>query len=288
MEFPIYTSVPKDMKESVDKYGAIILRDCGIDTVKEFSNFVQSLGDTNVDMSCSAGPRVCLENGVFTSNEAPSHKNIPPHHEMAQCVSPPSYVVFYCLVPPLSEGCTPIIRSSSIAKQFRMWFPALSKRLYEEGVRYLREFPSETDYSQPLGKSWKETYHVKNETELKNKLDEQNITWKWISNGVLQTIGPVMSIFKTYLDDEIFFMAAETSFMLPQNSDSKKMLIHGNGELFNDETKEAFIRIGQYAFENSTRIPWCKNDIMIINNSLVMHSRDSFTGPRKIVVALVK
>ena len=288
MTFCILTETPKNIQNVVDKQGAIILRQTEIDTVDKFSDFVHILGEPNVDMSCSAGPRLDVASNVFTSNEAPSNEQIPPHHEMAQCEDPPSYIVFYCLVPPLSGGCTPIIRSIDVAKQFKTWYPSLYERLKKEGVRYLRELPSVTEYTQPLGKSWKETYHVKNHTELETKLNEKNISWKWLDNDVIQTIGPILPIFrKDNNGEESFFMAAETSFV-NTNLVSKKMLLHGNGDYFDNQTAAAFHHIGKYAFTQSTRIPWCEHDILIINNSTVMHSRDSFTGPRKIVVSLIK
>ena len=97
-----------------------------------------------------------------------------------------------------------------------------------------------------------------------------------------------MSIFRNDCKgEETIFMAAETS-LLCNNSAAKKMIIHANGEYLSKESNEAFFEVGKYAYENSTRIPYSKNDVLVINNSSVMHARDPFTGPRKIVVSLIK
>ena len=287
MRFTIHYSIDY-IKQKVDKEGAVMLRDTHIDTVEKMSEFGKLFGNTNVDMSCSAGPRKSLGRNIFTSNEAPSDKSIPPHHEMAQCENPPSYIIFFCLIPPLHGGCTPIIRSSDVALKFKVMYPDLYKRLKTEGIRYLREFPSETDLTQPLGKSWKETYRVQTRAELEDVLKVRNIDWVWLENDTVQTIGPIMPIFRTDCnDEETIFMAAETS-LLYQKSGAKKMLMYANGEHLSKESNDAFIEIGKYAYEHSTRISYCKNDVLIINNSSVMHSRDPFTGPRELAVLLVE
>ena len=60
-----------------------------------------------------------VDHGVFTANEAPPTEYIPIHHEMAQCVDYPKFIAFYCDVPAKKGGCTPIIRSSYLAKTFK-------------------------------------------------------------------------------------------------------------------------------------------------------------------------
>ena len=275
------------LKEKVDTSGAVLLRGTDIDTIEKFAEFSNSLGSNNMDMSCSAGPRVNMGYNIFTSNEAPSDKSIPVHHEMAQCKEYPSYVLFYCMVPAKEGGCTPIIKSSKVCKEFKRKFPNITKRIEKEGVRYLREFPNVTDINSPLGKSWKDTFHVQTCKELEDVLDEQKILWKWLDNESIQTISEPVNIFKTFKNEEIFFMAAETSLLNIKNGPKKK-LIHGNFEDFDEETMNAFIYIGNFAYTESVRISWEKYDIMILNNNLVMHSRDPFVGERKILVSLIK
>ena len=121
MEFDICGTV-KNIKQQVDDKGAVVLRNTYIDSIAKLSEFAKIFGDANVDMSCSAGPRKFMGENVFTSNEAPSDKLIPPHHEMAQCEHPPSYVIFFCITPPTSGGCTPIIKSSKVALHFQKHF----------------------------------------------------------------------------------------------------------------------------------------------------------------------
>ena len=277
----------KKVKEKVDEIGAVLLRGFSIDTVEKFATISNSFGSNDVNMSCSAGPRINMGHNVFTSNEAPSEKSIPVHHEMAQCKEYPSYVLFYCIFPAEEGGCTPIIKSSKVCEEFKKKFPEITKRIKKEGVRYLREFPETTDHNSPLGKSWKDTFNVKTEQELEEVLNKKNIQWKWLDNGTVQTISEPINIFRRYNNEEIIFMAAETSLLNIQKGPKKK-LIHGNLEHFDKKTEQAFIYIGNYAYNESVRIPWQKYDVLVLNNNLVMHARDPFIGERKILVSLVK
>lgn len=303
MDYTIITKATSELKDIVDSYGAVLLRDDTIVSIEEFSLIAKKIGDVDVDMSCSAGPRIDMGFGVFTSNEAPPNEDIPVHHEMAQCSNPPSYILFFCMVSPKEGGCTPFIHSSKVAQEFRNKFPKLANRLSAEGIRYLREFPSTTDYASPLGKSWKDTYHVSTCEEVECVLQKENIEWEWFIDGVkcdpssesiksseravLRTISSPVSLFRKYRNKEVFFMAGESS-LLKERRGPQKAMLYGNGDELDEGAKQAFRYIGEYARQNSNRIPWKVSDILILNNSCMMHSRDSFTPPRKILVALVK
>lgn len=39
--------------------------------------------------------------------------------------------------------------------------------------------------------------------------------------------------------------------------------------------------------EESIEIPWQQGDVMIVDNMLAMHARNSFTPPRRILAAMV-
>ena len=100
--------------DAIETYGAVLFRGWRVNGAIAFSQAAHAISeehDVRLDIACSAGPRVEIVPGVFTSNEAPPTEEIPVHHEMAQCDEPPKYVCFYCDVPSSREGrrrsCTP-------------------------------------------------------------------------------------------------------------------------------------------------------------------------------------
>lgn len=289
MEFPHRVRGKVDSASLIGKvreHGAVLIRDGGVGGVDDFSRLARELGDTSVDMSCSAGPRVDLGNDVFTSNEAPPEESIPVHHEMAQCKEFPSYVLFFCETPAEKGGSTPVVRSSEVCDEFRERYPSLYSRLKEEGARYLREYPPFTT-STPLGKSWRDAFSATTREEAERKLEEEEVEWEWTEDDTLRVMGPVIRIFRFYGGKETMFMAAETSFVR-EDVRGKKMLVHADKSWMGEEEKRALLDIGKFAFRASSRVPWEKNDVLILDNRAVMHSRDSFEGKRRVLVTLVK
>ena len=147
----------KSLVRSVVSHGAVLVR--GLRDVDEFASLASSLGSVREDIACSAGPRKPVgKRGVFTANDAPPHETICMHHEMAQCSDPPEFVLFYCDVPPCKGGYTPYISSSNVCDHFVRHFPDVASMLREEGVRYRRVYPSDTNTNCAVGKSWKERF----------------------------------------------------------------------------------------------------------------------------------
>lgn len=85
----------------------------------------------------------------------------------------------------------------------------------------------------------------------------------------------------------MLFIAAETAFLetiLPHRPE--KSFIFADGSPLDAETKEAFVALGKYAFQNCVRNEWKRGDVLILDNATVMHARDSFQPPRQILVSL--
>lgn len=275
-----------DVAQVVRTHGAVLMR--GLATKPcEFLNIAEKLGPVRHDISCSAGPRVQRARGVFTSNDAPSHKTIPCHHEMAQCLHPPKYVLFYCDVEPMEGGCTPFVQSSVVLNEFERCFPAITKRLRTEGLRYRRVYPETTDDSSPVGKSWKERYGVTTKEDAMRACAEENTTCTWLPGNALCTTGPVVFPFVDEGDGPpAFFIAAETSFG-GDNTGPIKEVVHPDGRPLTSDVARAFEYIADFASRESRRFKWKHGDVLILDNRRMMHSRDTFTKPRSILVSLV-
>ena len=288
--FPLVVDASVDrssLKGLVDEHGAVLLRETGVNSVAAFAELAATFGETDVDMACSAGPRFNVGLNVHTANEAPPDKQIPVHHEMAQCENFPSYVLFYCDRPPSTGGCTPVIRSSLVCQHFRREFPELYRRLSTEGVRYLREYPDSHTTSSPLGKSWREAFETDARADVEATLMRAGAGFEWLPDGSLRTIGPIVNIVREYGGERVCFIAAETSMMERQEG-PKKAIVHADKTPLDDASQRALVALGKFALAASARLPWKQHDVLILNNRTVMHSRDAFTGPRRILVTLVR
>lgn len=273
--------------------GAILLRGWGKSTPKIFSDIANEFNmNNNFDMSCSAGPRLEVSPGVFTANEAPPSDSIPFHHEMAQCEKPPAIVIFFCVTPTKVGGRTPLISSNLVAEYFLDKFPESAKKILLKKVRYVRILPEITDTRNALGKSWKVTYNVETKKEAENKMKLEETEWEWLPKGFLKTISKQMdTIIKNQKEEKVFFAAAETTFKSGSN-DTKldipsKKICFGDGSELDEETLHSLIELGNFMEQMKTNWKWESGDVLIIDNSSVMHSREYFEPPRRILASLI-
>jgi hypothetical protein len=269
----------------VRAHGAVRVRG-----VLDFARYARSLGlEVRRDLECSAGPRVEVTPGVHTSNEAPPSEHIPVHHEMAQCAAPPAVVAFHCEVPPSAGGATPIVRSSEVARELRARYPALADRLAREGVRYVREYPPYTDASSPLGKSWRDAFDVASRADF--EIPPGICSVEWLPGERLRTVSePTPPLLRrAHNGEEIFFTAAETLFLDTPTAVARpeKSFVHADGAPLDAESKAALLHVGRLAFERCTRVAWERGDVLLLDNETVMHARDSFEPPRRILVSLL-
>uniref|UniRef100_A0A7S2FQQ0 NADP-dependent oxidoreductase domain-containing protein n=2 Tax=Octactis speculum TaxID=3111310 RepID=A0A7S2FQQ0_9STRA len=274
-------------------HGAVLLRDFPIRSPEDFADVSEALGLESMDMGCSAAPRKnVVRDVVFTSNEAPPSEPIPFHHEMAQCAVAPHYVLFYCETPAARGGETPILLSEDVADFVTDRNPSFALDLQRYGVRYRRLMPEETDASSALGRSWKSTLGVLTQAEAEAKLREPDSGfshWTWRSGGTLETITDAMpGIAKDpRTGRSLFFnsiIAAYTGWVDCRNK-PKESVILGDPE---GTPMDDAIMCDVAAFMATRRVcfPWQTGDILLIDNRVAMHSRESFLPPRRTLASL--
>lgn len=276
------------LRVQVKTHGAVLLRGWPFDA-HEFARLARLFGEPLGRITCSAGPRLeVIEGVVFTANEAPPSESIPFHHEMAQCPTPPEFVLFACETPPARGGATPLIRSSRMAAELWRAYPKVAQRLRDRKIRYVRELPAETDMTSPLGKSWRDTLGATTRAEAERTLHAQGFEWEWLANDRLKTIGPVVAIFVERHGEETLFTAAETVFLEEvRPGRPEKSFIYGDKTPLDAEARAALLALGRFAFDESVRVPWMRGDVLIVDNATVMHARDPFVSPRRILVSLI-
>lgn len=283
----------------VKTHGAVLLRGWGAATPEDFSELGIALhGEDAFNMKCSAGPRTEVSPGVFTSNEAPASERIPFHHEMAQCSSPPEHIAFFCQVPAASGGSTPIIFSHLVASFLRRAHPAFAEKLAELGVRYVRVMPGETDSSSALGKSWRVSLGVQTREEAEATLAKpcsEYEDYEWLDGGFLRTVskvGPAL-VLEEASGREVFFTAAETTLNADPHGRGAggeqrpvKAIVFGDRSQLSPAELAALTNVGEYMLRAQVAFRWQEGDALLLNNATVMHSRESFSPPRRILAAL--
>jgi len=279
---------PEYFRELAMKHGAVLLRGFDVNGAEDFAAISRSLNCGDYSYIGGAAPRTELVPGlVFTSNESPPEEPIPFHHEMAQAPNPPNYILFYCEIESPEGGATPIIPSTEVANYFTQRYPEFAKQVEEQGVRYIRVMPEVTDPTSAQGRSWKETYDVQTREEAEKVMGSQGTQCEWQANGDCRTITTALPglMMDERTGKQVFFnsvIAAYTGWNDSRNV-GKKAVVLGNGAPIHEEAVED---VAEFMREKRVAFKWKKGDVLIIDNFLAMHSRETFVRPRRVLASL--
>lgn len=276
------------LKNEMLVHGALLLRGFGLEGAEGFEAALEAAEFQNMPYVGGAAPRQKVRGSrILTANESPPSQPIPFHHEMAQVPNPPGYVFFYCEVPPEVGGATAIVHSNRVFERFVDADPEFAARLKKTGVRYIRVMPPVDDVESPIGRSWKNTFQVTTPREAEVRMEELGTEWEWLEEGSLKTITSVVPAIRkdsrTGLD--VFFnsmVAAYTGWEDARN-DAQSSVVCGDGS---PVSGKALLATQEAMDEESVAIPWEKGDMLWIDNGLVLHARQPFAGPRRILASI--
>lgn len=266
--------------------------------VEAFGSFVKRLNLTSYPYVGGAAPRTMIpvEAGndiVYTANEAPPDAVIPFHHELAQVQSPPKYLFFFCDVECTQGGETALIDSTLVFRYVNETFPEFMAKLKEHGARYVRTIPAEDDQTSPIGRSYFNTYQVKTKEELIEKLDNiDDLRYEWQEDGSIRITSepiPAIKMISEYQNNSVFQYTFHNSVIAAfvgwedSRNDRTQAVKFGNDESMPQDVLNS---IAAFMEQHKVSYKWKKGDIFALDNRLVMHSRNSFTGPRKVYASM--
>ncbi|XP_054784234.1 clavaminate synthase-like protein At3g21360 [Prosopis cineraria] len=269
--------------------GAVVLRGFRLTTASDFNDVVEAFGYEELPYVGGAAPRTNVVGRVFTANESPPDQKIPFHHEMAQVPEFPSKLFFFCEVEPVSGGETPIVLSHIVYDKMRERHPEFVEQLEKHGLMYIRVLGEGDNPSSPIGRGWKSTFLTEDKTVAEERAAKLGMKLEWLEDGGVRTImGPVPGIkLDKARQRKIWFnsMVAAYTGWEDERNDPVKAVTFGDGQPLPGDVVHDCLRILE---EESVAIPWQKGDVLLLDNWAVLHSRRSFTPPRRVLASLVK
>jgi D-xylose reductase len=267
-------------------------------STEDFGDFLVNLELEYYPYIGGAAPRTVIpvkagNDIIFTANESPPDQPIPFHHELAQTPNPPEYIFFYCHTPPTTGGQTPIIDSTSVYRFAKEHHPEFMEKLTKHGARYIRTLPAVTDPSSPIGRSYQETWNVSSPQELEAKLSAiAGCTWEWQEDGSVRITTeavPAIRLVADHCQNLVFQHAFANSIVAAylgwqdSRNDRHEALRFGDMSRMDESVLQS---IADYMENHRVLYDWKAGDIMVLNNQLVMHSRNPFTGPRRVLASI--
>jgi len=270
--------------------GAILFRGFGITQAAQLESLSRSLSPAMLDYVYGSTPRTREAGQVYTSTEYPAEQKIPLHNEMAYASRWPMKIWFMCSVAATSGGETPIADSRRV---YNMIPANIRERFMRHGISYIRNFGSGFDVS------WQDAFETSDRSVVEKFCRESGISYEWFGGDRLRTSQvcqaatrhPETGEFVWFNQAHLFHLSSHEAAVraalessmgadeLPRNA------LYGNGKEIEDDVV-AEIRAAYDAEIIMT--PWQDGDVMLLDNMLMAHGRNSFTGPRKVLVAMAE
>jgi alpha-ketoglutarate-dependent taurine dioxygenase len=269
-------------------HGAILFRGFSVDSVETFRTFAAAVSDELIDYRERAAPRIQIAERVFTSSAYPANQIIHLHHEMSYAHNWPAKVFFYCRVPAPEGGSTPIARERDV---FPTLDPGVRDQFRTKGVMYVRNFGPELDLS------WQEAFQTDDPQCVENYCRQSNIKFEWKGSDRLRTMQVRQGVERHPITQEqVFFNHAAIFHLssLPAAArqslsdtlaleDLPRNVFYGDGSPIDPAVLEG---IRNRYDAQAVRFTWQPGDVLMVDNFLVAHGRDTYVGPREILVAM--
>jgi amino acid adenylation domain-containing protein len=268
-------------------HGAILFRDFAVSSVTEFESFANAVCP---DLFADYGdlPRAEMGGKVYGSTPYPEEERILFHNESSHMHRWPMLIWFYCVKAAQSGGETPIVDCRRVYRELE---PSIRERFERKGLMYVRNFTNGLDVS------WQKFFQTDDRSAVEAYCRRASIEFQWKDDNGLRIRQLCPAVVKHPQTGEfVFFNQIQLHHIscLPASvrhslssivdeEDFPRNVYYGDGAPIEDSVIQ---RLSELYDRLAVSFPWQERDILMLNNMLVAHSRNPFSGPRKIVVAL--
>jgi alpha-ketoglutarate-dependent taurine dioxygenase len=274
--------------EWLDRWGGVLFRGFEVGSLARFQAAVAAVSSHLIRYGERSSPRSLIEGEVYTSTDHPEDQPIVLHNEQSYTLSWPMRIAFFCVQPALTGGRTPLADSRRVLARLS---PAVREAFQRRGVLYVR------NYGDGLGLPWREVFQTTDRAEVERYCREAGLELQWKDGDRLRTRQARPAIRRhprtgepVWFNHALFF---HVSSLEPATRDALLAglapedlpfnTFYGDGTPIEPETL-AELRAAYDA--ETVSFPWQKDDVLLLDNMLVAHGREPFTGPRRIAVAM--
>ncbi|WP_437713070.1 amino acid adenylation domain-containing protein [Sorangium sp. So ce448] len=269
------------------RHGAVLFRGFPIKSAPEFEQVAQAVcGELFGEYGDL--PREKTGQHIYSSTPYPADKAILFHNESSHLPRWPLKQWFFCVQAAPEGGATPIVDCRRLHEALA---PDVRERFRRSGLLYVRNFTPGFDVD------WQDFFHTADPAVVEERCRAGGMRCEWLAGGRLRISqrGPaVLSHPKT--GEQVFFNQIQLHHPAYLEAPVRESLLamvgeqwlprnvtYGDGAPIEVETTRA---LGEAYERCAVRFPWQEGDIILLDNMLVAHGRDPFSGPRKIVVAM--
>jgi len=269
-------------------HGAVLFRGFAIDSIAEFRLLINPLIAEAMRHPEMIAGRDEVGEGVYTPTKYPADQQIAPHNEHSASLTFPGKLAFWCQVPAQQGGETPIIDTRKVYQRID---PRVREKFERLGWMFVR------NYHDLPGRRWQAVFQTESRAVVESYCTENKIHYEWKSGNYLRTwrVRPAVIHHPITRDlawfNHVAFFHVATLPPLIQKSirstysemDFPNNTYYGDGSTIDDDT----VRNLQQAYRSEmVSFAWRKGDVLLIDNIMTAHARNSFSGPRQILLVL--
>ena len=207
------------------------------------------------------------------------------HSENSYSPNHPKHIVFCCITPPQTGGETPIADNRKV---LQFLDPTIKDKVDKLGVKYVRTL------DEFIGLPWQEVFQTDDKVEVERECTESGIEFDWINDNKLKMSWSKKGIWKHSVTSEAVWFNHVAFFNKHcLGTDIMEFLMSTDSLPYDtyygdcSELSKADIKEIHSAYENaSVTFSWEKGDVLFLDNMLSGHSRNPYSGDRKIIVSM--
>ncbi|WP_030735368.1 TauD/TfdA family dioxygenase [Streptomyces sp. NRRL S-31] len=278
------------LRAQVAEHGALLVRGLGLtDAERTGAVFARLAGGLMTETEAFA-PREAHGPGLYSSTPWPANQPMCMHHELSYHSEVPGLMLFACLTAPETGGATGV----ADAEQVLDALPAgLTERFEREGWLLTRS------YNDEIGASLEESFGTDDRAEIERYCRAHAIDFTWRADGSLHTEQRRAAVVRHPVTgrrcwfNQIAFLNEWT--LAPEVREYLVDEYGTDGLPFNTrygdggEIGEDVVQFLNATYERHTRRePWQTGDLMLVDNIRTAHSREPYTGERRILVGMAE
>ena len=275
-----------EVEADLDRHGALLLRGFGVDDAESFEAVAGAVagelfGDYG-DLPHEPG-----DGKVYRSTPYPADRAILFHNESAHLPQWPLRQFFHCVEAADEGGETPIVDCRRVHAALD---PELLHRFTEQGLLYVRNFV------EPFDVPWKTFFQTEEHSVVEEYCRSRGMEWSW-NGDVLQTRTRAPAVARhPRTGEDLFFNQIQVHHVaclepglratmedLFAPEEMPRNVYFGDGEPIPDEVVTGLVDL---YYDLSVEFPWQPGDVLVVDNMLIAHARNPFSGSRKICVCM--
>jgi len=273
--------------QKLHKHGGILFRGFNLKTAQDFERVAAGIYN-EIYSEYGDLPRESAGGKIYTSTPYPEDKRILYHNESSHMNRWATRISFFCVIAAKEGGCSPVVDCRKVYQQLD---PAVRNKFENKGLMYVRNF------SDGLDVSWQHFFQTTDRAVVEEACAKQGFICEWVSDDHLRVKQICRGVLRHPVTGEMSFFnqvqlhhvhcldpdVRSSLLSIYKREDLPRHVYFGDGSEITDAEMD---HVDEIYEKNAVRFTWREGDMVSLDNMLAAHARDSFVGPRKIVVAL--